>query len=141
MRYYVSWKTTGYYRKDSLKLAARCPGSGCWPSCSGLGQTDGRTVGRTAASLNASSFGGGGEWRNNFRVRCFYQRTCACLTLMSLCGLYRILCHKSLVRAALCNRADHCIFSLWFLLLLFFSLPNLSGRRLDVCHIAHMVWP
>ena len=24
MRYYVSWKTTGYYRKDSLKLAARC---------------------------------------------------------------------------------------------------------------------
>jgi len=33
MRYYVSWKTTGYYRKDSLKLAARCPVSGCWPSC------------------------------------------------------------------------------------------------------------
>jgi len=34
MRYYVSWKTTGYYRKDSLKLTARCPFSGCWPSCS-----------------------------------------------------------------------------------------------------------
>jgi len=33
MRYYVSWKTTRYYRKDSLKLAARCPVSGCWPSC------------------------------------------------------------------------------------------------------------
>jgi len=33
MRYYVSWKTTGYYRKDSLKLAARCPVSGRWPSC------------------------------------------------------------------------------------------------------------
>jgi len=33
MRYYVSWKTTGCYRKDSLKLAARCPVSGCWPSC------------------------------------------------------------------------------------------------------------
>jgi len=30
MRYYVSWKTTGYYRKDSLKLAACCPVSGCW---------------------------------------------------------------------------------------------------------------
>ena len=30
---YVSWKTTGYCRKDSLKLAARCPVSGCWPSC------------------------------------------------------------------------------------------------------------
>jgi len=34
MRCYVSWKTTGYYRKDSLKLAARCPVSGCWPFCS-----------------------------------------------------------------------------------------------------------
>jgi len=33
MRYYVSWKTTGYYRKHNLKLAARCPISGCWPSC------------------------------------------------------------------------------------------------------------
>ena len=31
--YYVSWKTTSYYRKDSLKLAVRCPVSGCWPSC------------------------------------------------------------------------------------------------------------
>jgi len=35
---YVSWKTTGYYRKDSLKLAARCPVSGCWPSCLCLSQ-------------------------------------------------------------------------------------------------------
>jgi len=33
MRYYVSWKTTDYYRKDSLKLVARCPVSGCWPYC------------------------------------------------------------------------------------------------------------
>ena len=33
MRYYVRWKTTGYYRKDSLKLAVRCTVSGCWPSC------------------------------------------------------------------------------------------------------------
>jgi len=33
MRYYVSCKTTGYYRKDSLKLVARCLVSGCWPSC------------------------------------------------------------------------------------------------------------
>ena len=38
---------------------------------------------------------------------------------------------------ALCNRADHYIFALWFLLLsffflLFFFLPNLSRRRLDV---------
>ena len=33
MRSYVSWKTTGYYRKDSLNLTARCFVSGCWPSC------------------------------------------------------------------------------------------------------------
>jgi len=34
---------------------------------------------------------------------------------------------------ALWNRADHYIFALW-LLLSFFSLPNLSRPRLDVCH-------
>jgi len=39
--------------------------------------------------------------------------------------------------AALCNRAGHYIFALWFLSSsssIFFSSPNLSGRRLDVCH-------
>jgi len=40
---------------------------------------------------------------------------------------------------ALCNRADHYIFALWFLssfflLLSFFSSPNLRSRRLDVYH-------
>ena len=36
---------------------------------------------------------------------------------------------------ALWNRADHYIFILWFLSsIFFFSSPNLSGRRLDVCH-------
>jgi len=43
---------------------------------------------------------------------------------------------------ALCNRADHYIFVLFlsFFFLFFFSLPNLSGRRLDVYHIlAHGV--
>jgi len=38
---------------------------------------------------------------------------------------------------ALCNRACHYIFVLWFLFLsssFFFSSPNLSGRRLYVCH-------
>jgi len=36
---------------------------------------------------------------------------------------------------ALCNRADHYIFALWFLLsFFFFSSPNLSSRRLDVFH-------
>ena len=36
---------------------------------------------------------------------------------------------------ALCNRADHYTFACsFFLLLLLFSSPNLSGRRLDVYH-------
>jgi len=43
-----------------------------------------------------------------------------------------------LIMAALCNRAGHYIFALWFLLLSFFYLflssPNLSHRKLDVCH-------
>jgi len=35
--------------------------------------------------------------------------------------------------AALCNRAGHYIFALWFVSSFFFySSPNLSGRRLDV---------
>jgi len=40
-----------------------------------------------------------------------------------------------IIMVALWNRADHYIFILWFLLLLsFFSSPNLSRHRLDVCH-------
>jgi len=35
---------------------------------------------------------------------------------------------------ALRNRADHYIFALWFLLSSSFPSPNLSRRRLDVCH-------
>jgi len=44
--------------------------------------------------------------------------------------------------AALCNRAGHYIFALWFLSssIFIFSSPNLSGRRLDVYHtLAHGV--
>ena len=50
---------------------------------------------------------------------------------LCLCGLFMV---------ALCNRETIYIFMLWFvlllllLLLLFFSSPNLSRRRLDVCH-------
>ena len=44
-----------------------------------------------------------------------------------------------LFMVVLCNRADHYIFTLWFLSFFFlsfffFSSPNLSGRRLDVYH-------
>ena len=35
---------------------------------------------------------------------------------------------------ALCNRAEHYIFALWFLSIFFFSSPNLSGHRFDVYH-------
>ena len=46
---------------------------------------------------------------------------------------------------ALCNRADHYIFALLFLFIyllssIFFSLPNLSGRRLDVYHTLFDTW-
>ena len=51
----------------------------------------------------------------------------------------------TLFMVALCNRADHYIFivflsSSFFFLLLSFSSPNLSSRRLDVYHtLAHGV--
>jgi len=44
---------------------------------------------------------------------------------------------KTLIMAALCNKAGRDIFTLWFLSSSFFYLfssPNLSGRRLDVYH-------
>jgi len=43
----------------------------------------------------------------------------------------------SIIMVALWNRADHYIFILSFVLsssFFFFSLPNLSRRRLDACH-------
>jgi len=43
----------------------------------------------------------------------------------------------SLFMVAVCNRADHYIFMMWFLLLssfYLFSSPNFSVRRLDVYH-------
>jgi len=52
-----------------------------------------------------------------------------------------IKCYLRLVMAALWNRAGHYIFALWFLLYLLlsfylFSSPNLSRRRLDICHFS-----
>ena len=54
----------------------------------------------------------------------------------SSCWLVKFEYLTSLFMVALCNRADHIYFhhvvcSFFFL---FFSSPNLSGRRLDVCH-------
>jgi len=49
-----------------------------------------------------------------------------------------------LIMVALCNRADHYIFALWFLSSSFFSSPNLSSRTLDVyrtsTHGVAVVW-
>jgi len=47
--------------------------------------------------------------------------------------------------AALCNRAGHYIFALWFISIFllsffFFSSPNLSGCRLDVYHTSTHAW-
>jgi len=48
--------------------------------------------------------------------------------------------HAYALYGRLWNRANHYIFALWFLsssfffILLFYSSPNLSRRRLDVCH-------
>ena len=60
-------------------------------------------------------------------------------------AVMRVLCERNLeynnkiymcfVMVTLWNRADHYIFALLFLLLSsFFTSPNLSRRRLDVCH-------
>ena len=48
----------------------------------------------------------------------------------------RLLQRCGLIIAALWNRADHYIFAVWFLLSssIFFSSPNLSRHRLNVCH-------
>jgi len=47
--------------------------------------------------------------------------------------MYTAYCKNVIIMVALCNRADHYIFALWFLSS-FFSLPNLSSRKLDVYH-------
>jgi len=57
--------------------------------------------------------------------------------MRTLC--FRLVVSSFFFMAALCNRAGHYIFALWFLLsssIFFFYLvfPNLSRRRLDVCH-------
>ena len=49
--------------------------------------------------------------------------------------LHKVYLFIAVVMAALCNRAGHYIFALWFLLSIYlFSSPNLSGHRLDVYH-------
>jgi len=54
-----------------------------------------------------------------------------------LSGVGRHVKVGEIIIVALWNRADHYIFALWFLLLsFFFSSPNLSRRRLDVCYIS-----
>ena len=60
-----------------------------------------------------------------------------CNTKSSVIPLYGSMGILNLLRVcygALCNRAGHYIFALWFVSIFFFFLssPNLSGRRLDV---------
>ena len=68
----------------------------------------------------------------------------SCVKLMVRRFVVKTFAGQSLIMAALCNRAVHYIFALWFLLsiylsiylssIYFFSSPNLSRRRLDVYH-------
>ena len=55
-----------------------------------------------------------------------------------MCKSQELTAHlRHIIMVALWNRADHYIFALWFLISYFFFLfssPNLSRRRLDVCH-------
>ena len=48
--------------------------------------------------------------------------------------MYRQSEKKFVKQQYLSPRAGHYIFALWFLSLYLFSLPNFSGRRLDVYH-------
>jgi len=60
------------------------------------------------------------------------NRFCNKYTVIITCTVVMVV----VIMAALCNRAGHYIFALWFLLLscYLFSSPNLSRPRLDVCH-------
>jgi len=64
-------------------------------------------------------------------LQCFRRNRNSPFTSISLLIRYAF----SVVMVALCNRADHYIFVLWFSSFFFlssFSSPNLSRRRLDV---------
>ena len=80
--------------------------------------------------------GGCGCIHHGVCISCFITTTIAHMANCQDC------IYLWLVMVALCNRADHYIFALWFLSSSsFFSSPNLSGRRLDVYHTSDMVWP
>jgi len=72
------------------------------------------------------------ERRNGPYFALFHRIFVYDVVVKQLLGLLRF--QNLLYMVALCNRADHYIFALWFLSFFFFSLPNLSGRRLDVYH-------
>jgi len=56
-----------------------------------------------------------------------------CLYVCPLSDLKHHMSTLQIIMAALCNRAGHYIFALWFLSSIYlFSSPNLSGHRLDV---------
>ena len=65
------------------------------------------------------------------------QLWCACWWCERVVCVHGVVILDAFVMVALWNRADHYIFILSFVLLLlssFFPSPNLSRRRLDVCH-------
>jgi len=75
--------------------------------------------------------------RNSSPVNSSTSRIRAVLNLSVSAGVCMYTQRQSrLFMVALCNTADHYVFMPWFVvvLLLLFSSPNLSGRRLDVYH-------
>ena len=54
-------------------------------------------------------------------------------------GIPRETQYSHLVMVALCNRADHYIFALWFLLLLFFLAFSAAVDWMSTI-LRHMVW-
>ena len=76
------------------------------------------------------------HWMSKIHRRLLTSKVCY---LCRLIMVFYVIGQTIIFMVALCNRADHYIFALWFLSIFFLSIffyssPNLSGRRLDVCH-------
>jgi len=67
--------------------------------------------------------------------QCWYHET--------VTSMQKICYNCEVIVVALCNRIDHYIFILWFLLLSFFFFPRLISAVAEWMSaiFAHMVWP
>ena len=77
--------------------------------------------------------------QTSLKVKVNFGSLCSLCLEKHICSSFLCVCTCTctlVMMAALCNRAGYYIFALWFLSSssIFFSSPNLSGRRLDVYH-------